>query len=252
MSASVYGFAYLLTEALPRIYTEFGFDAEASAKMYFFLAVGAFLALGVRLIDAHRATQRTQRGEALVSLPRVAYCLLRRLHWSALVHSRYKLTLTLSCTQSPEDKLLGFYIAAVIQALAFWLLAWTIPPFAGHISPYISVIAIVPTGFAINEFDHVLLGYLVDCYTSVAGSACAPLGALRSILSAVLPILGLKMFDRLGNNYAVSVVAAIASLYIGVAVAFYFRGERFREASPWARKQRENQPVTVCSERSEA
>lgn len=81
-------------------------------------------------------------------------------------------------------------------------------------------------GFAINEFDHVLLGYIVDTYPHVAGSACAPLGALRSILSAVLPVVGIKIFERLGNNWAVTTLAIIAMIYVGLAIAVYLRGRR--------------------------
>lgn len=87
---------------------------------------------------------------------------------------------------------------------------------------------IILIGFAINEFDHVLLGYIIDTYTHVAGSACAPLGALRSILSAMLPIAGITMFKQLGNNWAVTTLAIIATVYVGFAVAFYLRGCRLR------------------------
>jgi hypothetical protein len=140
--------------------------------------------------------------------------------------------------QSPEDKLTGFYVAAPLQALAFWIFAWTIPPHAKSLSSFFSVATMVPIGFAINEFDHVLIGYIVDAYASDASSACAPLGAIRSILSAVLPLAGLKMFKNLDNNLAVSVLAVVSTLYVGAAIAFFFCGRRLREMSKYHRRHR--------------
>jgi vacuolar-type H+-ATPase subunit I/STV1 len=90
-------------------------------------------------------------------------------------------------------------------------------------------------GFAINEFDHVLASYLIDTYTSVAGSACAPLGFIRAVLSAVSPVLGSHMFRNMNNNLAATIIAVIATVYLGVAVMFFCYGKRFREASPWVK-----------------
>lgn len=145
------------------------------------------------------------------------------------------------CFQTPEDKLVGFYIAAPLLAAAFWWFAWTIPPYAKRQSPIISALSIIPMGFALNEFDYVLTGYIVDTYTSIAGSACAPLGFLRAMLSAVFPIIGEKMFDNINNNIAASILAISATAYLGIAVAFYFFGQSFRKASPWVRRELEKE-----------
>jgi hypothetical protein len=90
-------------------------------------------------------------------------------------------------------------------------------------------------GFAINEFDHVLTSYLIDTYTSVAGSACAPLGFMRAVSSAVSPMLGSRMFKNMNNNLAATIIAVVATVYFGVAVVFFCYGKRLREASPWVK-----------------
>ncbi|KIW05667.1 uncharacterized protein PV09_03531 [Verruconis gallopava] len=197
MSASVYGFAYLLTEELPRIYATFGFNELQSSFVYMALCGGAVLALIMRLQDARVVKKRDLQNQALI----------------------------------PEDKLTGFYVAAPLQAIAFWVFAWSIAPLGYHQTPAISIITIIPIGFALNEFDHVLLGYIVDMYTEDASSACAPLGALRAILSAVMPLAGLKMFERLDNNLAASVIAIIATVYCAFAAVFYCYGIKLRMAS---------------------
>lgn len=71
MSASVYGFAYLLTEALPIIYTGFGYGRIESAMLSLLLAVGAFFALSVRVVDIWLARSREVQGGKLVSYQRL-------------------------------------------------------------------------------------------------------------------------------------------------------------------------------------
>jgi hypothetical protein len=139
----------------------------------------------------------------------------------------------LTFLQKPEDKLRGFFIAAPVYAIGLWWFAWTIPPKVYNVSPFISMAALIPIAFATNEFDHVLSSYLTDAYGPIAGSANAPLAFLRAILSAVFPLFGGDMFQSFGSNHAGSLLAGFATLYCGVAVAFWWKGEQYREKSPW-------------------
>jgi hypothetical protein len=146
------------------------------------------------------------------------------------------LDLELTSSQTPENKLRGFFIAAPVYAIGMWVFAWTIPPKVRHISPFVSITAFIPIAFATNEFDHVLSSYLTDAYGPIAGSANAPLAFLRAILSAVFPLFGVEMFQLLGSNYASSLLAGLATLYCGIAVVFWWKGQEFRERSPWLTK----------------
>ena len=177
------------------------------------------MALFVRLWDVHVSRRRKRQSRELV----------RQLHYQK------ELVQPTNSAQIPEDKLMGFFLAAPIQAIAFWWFAWTIPPSGKHISPLASIAAIVPMGFAINEFDHVLTGYLVDTYTTIAGSACAPLAFMRAMFSAASPITGSAMFHEYDNNHAASVLAGLTTAYCGVAAWFYFKGKHMRANSRWVR-----------------
>jgi hypothetical protein len=68
MSASVYAFAYLLTEALPRVYAGFGFSPMKSGLVYLTLCIGAVLALSVRVWDIHVSKRRENKGEEMVRI----------------------------------------------------------------------------------------------------------------------------------------------------------------------------------------
>jgi hypothetical protein len=200
--ASAYSLIYLFTEALDLIYvTGFGFGRTESALVFLAISVGVFPSILTRMFDMKIATQKKKQKQPLI----------------------------------PEDKLLGFLIAAPVMALALWGFAWTIPPRVGQISPWISIIALIPVGFATNEFDQVLSGYLCDTYSTIAGSANAPLAFLRAMLSAAYPLFAAHMFSGLGNNVAGSILATLATLYCLVAWAFWQYGSKIREASPWVK-----------------
>lgn len=128
-------------------------------------------------------------------------------------------------------------MAAPVNAIAFWWFAWTVPPYAKSMSPWVSIVGLMPIGFATNEFDNSLTAYLTDTYSSVAGSALAPTSVMRSLLSGIYPLFAARMFRNLGNNNAATILAIVATLYCGVAVAFWKYGRRLREMSPYAQAQ---------------
>jgi hypothetical protein len=66
MSASVYAIAYLMTEALPTVYTAFGLSQMQSGLVYLTLCIGAVLALSVRFWDVHVAKRREKKDEEMV------------------------------------------------------------------------------------------------------------------------------------------------------------------------------------------
>jgi hypothetical protein len=85
MGATVYTSAYLLTELLPDIYSGFNFNLRQSGLVFLAIGLGAItFPVITRLYDSRIGNKRKQQGRELV----------------------------------PEDKLLGFFIAAPVQAIA--------------------------------------------------------------------------------------------------------------------------------------
>ncbi|KAL1645175.1 hypothetical protein SLS58_003880 [Diplodia intermedia] len=56
----------------------------------------------------------------------------------------------------PERKLTSFAVAVPALAMGFWVFAWTIPPLVPQAPLMVSMAALVPVGFAINDLDSVL------------------------------------------------------------------------------------------------
>ena len=98
----------------------------------------------------------------------------------------------------------------------------------------VSALALVPIGFAINEFDCVLVGYLTESYATFSSSAFASFSMVRSGLSATFPLFAHGMYDRLGANYATTILAAVATVACVCPFVLIRHGKRIRQASKFA------------------
>ncbi|EKG12491.1 Major facilitator superfamily [Macrophomina phaseolina MS6] len=123
LNAISFAMIYGLTEGLTIVYSSPAYalpDAHTTSSLAFVpLILGLFFSLPFRLHDVRRF-----RGD---------------LHDAA-----------------PERKLTSFAIAVPALALGFWVFAWTIPPLVPRAPMLLSLAALVPVGFAINDLDSVL------------------------------------------------------------------------------------------------
>lgn len=199
MSAVAFGIVYLFIEALPHVYSSLGLAGTQATLPLLALGLGLMCGALTRCYDDYvlRARSRASR------------------------------------QPKPEDKLTGFVVGAPALAIGLWWFAWTIPPHmnAGWVLP---TIALVLVGYSVNEFDSVLSGYLADSYLSYSASAFGAQALLRSVFSAVFPLFADKMFSGLGNNLAVSVLAALATVFCVAPPLFIRYGEQVRKRSPFA------------------
>ncbi|KAL4932192.1 subtilisin-like protein [Aspergillus undulatus] len=192
---------YLFTQALPPIYEAFNFTTKQACLP--FIAIGAGLSLGLltRYLDFHLIERRRRHGHILL----------------------------------PEHKLTGFWIGSGVLAGALWVFAWTIPPAVQNLHWVVSVLALILIGYALNEIDYVLGGYLADSYLSYAASGLAALSLIRALLSGILPLVSSPMFVDLGANVAASLLAAVATLFCLVPPLFSRFGETIRARSKFAK-----------------
>jgi hypothetical protein len=73
---------------------------------------------------------------------------------------------------------------------------------------------------------------LVDMFTIYAASALAANTVVRSVAGAVLPLCGLKMYDKLGLGWGNSLLGFIAIAMIPVAFLIIRYGEYLRLRFP--------------------
>ncbi|RAH71270.1 MFS multidrug transporter [Aspergillus aculeatinus CBS 121060] len=192
---------YLFAEALPPIFEAFGFSTEDSSLPFLALGLGFIPNIATRILD-YRITQRRLKEGLKVK---------------------------------PEHKLTGIYIGAPVLALSLWWFAWTVPPVGAAVHWLVPVVALFFTGYGLNEMEVVVSQYMADSYLSYAASGFAALSIVRSLLSATFPLFGSAMFDRLGANIGMSILAVVATLFCIVPPLLSRYGERMRKKSNFAK-----------------
>lgn len=192
---------YLFTEALPPIYQSMGFSPAPASLPFFAIGLGFVPNIFIRLWDLRITRQHKENGHPPL----------------------------------PENKLTGLFIAAPSLAAGLWWFAWVIPPSVPHVHWFVSCVPLFFVGFALNEFSIVLAGYMADSYLGYAASGFAALAIARSTLSAMFPLFADEMFNALGANVAVSILASVATVFCAAPFLFVYYGRRLREKSRFAK-----------------
>lgn len=204
MSSIAFGQIYMLTEAIPIIYQQFGFDRSQQSLAFLPIGIGFLLGGITRFYDMRLIKKIKASGRAL----------------------------------TPEDKMRGFSMGAPVLAISLWWFAWATPP---HFKTHwiVSMIPLMGVGFATTEFDCTLAGYLTDSYTMYTASAFAALEILRSSISGGLPLFTPQMYQALDPNKATSLLAVIATLFCVTPYIFAKYGAVLRYRSKFAKYSEE-------------
>jgi len=200
LNATAWGLIYLFTESLTVVYSQYGWSETTTSLAFLAIGIGVPFSALVRLWDLHIIARKIQSEEAV----------------------------------EPEDKIIGFAIAAPTLAAGLWLFSWTIPPLV--YAPWVvSMFGLMLIGFAANEFAYTLNGYLADSYTLYASSSLATLAFLRALVSGVMPLFAYQMFSGLGSNIAGSILAVVATVFCAAPIVFLRHGRTLRTKSKFAR-----------------
>ncbi|KAJ5609228.1 hypothetical protein N7528_009795 [Penicillium herquei] len=194
---------YIFTEALQPIYQSMGFSASQASLIFMAIGLGTCFSTLTRILDCYIFNRRRDQGLPI----------------------------------KPEHKLAGLAIGVPFLAVGLWWFGWTIPPKVSALGGHwvVPTISLVLVGYALTELDTVLYGYISDSYLSYSASATAAVAFMRGMLSATFPLFTNQMFDGLGANIAVSILAAVATIFCVVPPLFICYGERIRKKSRFAR-----------------
>ncbi|PLB53451.1 putative MFS transporter [Aspergillus steynii IBT 23096] len=197
-----YAITYLFSQSLPDVYESLGFTTNQAHLPLFAICVGVLFILPARWYNDYRVSKHTRLNRPI----------------------------------TPEHQLLGLIIAAPVLAGGMWLFSWTIPPLVPGVHWIVPTIGLVCVGYAGGEFPTVLAGYLSDSYRGYSSSAFAALALVRVLLAATFPLFSPDMFANLGPNVAVTVLAAIATVFCAVPPLLKAFGERIRARSSFAKE----------------
>ncbi|TFK26393.1 MFS general substrate transporter [Coprinopsis marcescibilis] len=128
----------------------------------------------------------------------------------------------------PEARLHMAIVGAVLSPIGLWWFAWTSQPSIHWAAP---IVAGIPFGTGISQILQSLTTYLMDTYTIYFASAISATVVLRSICGAVFPLFSPALFKSLGDQWAMSVFAALLTVCMPIPILFWKYGPRIRSKS---------------------
>ncbi|KAK6387383.1 hypothetical protein LTS17_000651 [Exophiala oligosperma] len=197
-TATVYGILYLSFVAYPIIFSDIrGWKPGPSGAAFTGVSVGTLLAiisepLLRRMINSHKSDPSTGH-------------------------------------VAPEAMVSVLCIAAILTPVGQIWFAWTCAPASIHwVWP---ILAGIPFGIGNTWSNIYSSNYMAQCYGIYAASALATNAVARSVMGAVMPLVGKPMYANLGPNWAGTLLGLLLVVIAPIPFVFYRYGGRIRERS---------------------
>ncbi|RAL04138.1 MFS transporter [Aspergillus ibericus CBS 121593] len=196
--AVVYGLLYLFFTTITSVFEEtYGFSTGLSGLAY--LGIGIGFLVGLLLIA--------------LSSDRIVKKLTARNHGTFL----------------PEMRLPTMIVFSCLLPISFFWYGWSAKY---HVHWIVPILGMMPFGIGMMGLYMPIQTYVIDCYPAYAASANAALTALRSLVGALLPLAGPKLFSSLGLGWGNSLLGFLALAFVPVPIFFNRYGQRIREKYP--------------------
>ncbi|KAG2139189.1 major facilitator superfamily domain-containing protein [Suillus bovinus] len=197
----VYGCIYLLFEAYPVVFTQgHNLNAGVSGLMFLPLPIGAVLAGLTYIFFFNPSYERKVQECAPNPVP-------------------------------PEFRLRVAMVSAPFFVVSFFWFAWTSFPSISIWAPMLSGGLL---GWSICLIFLALINYAVDAYLAVAASALAITTVIRSLFGAGFPLFATQMYDKLGPEWASSLLGFIALAMMPIPFVLSRYGHVLRLKSNYA------------------
>lgn len=192
--AVVYGYLYLLFTTITEVYeNQYHFSQGSVGLTYLGIGVGSLFGVVIFGIASDRILKaKSKTGE-----------------------------------MKAEYRLPPMIPGSFIIPIGLFLYGWTADK---HVFWIVPIIGTGMVGLGLLATFMPIQTYLVDAFTIYAASALAANTVLRSLIGALLPLAGQKMYATLGLGWGNSLLAFIAVAMCPIPIIFYKYGERIRKS----------------------
>ncbi|KAJ8142707.1 hypothetical protein OY671_004166 [Metschnikowia pulcherrima] len=129
-----------------------------------------------------------------------------------------------------EHRFLPVMIGVFIAPIGLFIIAWTSYPDLHWMGPISgSFVYGVGTILVFNG----IFAYTVEAYRKYTASAMATNSFVRSLLSGVFPLFGLRMYEAMGIQWATTLLALFGCVLIPIPFLLHKYGAAFRKKSPY-------------------
>ncbi|OQO09920.1 hypothetical protein B0A48_04275 [Cryoendolithus antarcticus] len=125
----------------------------------------------------------------------------------------------------PECRLIPMMLSCWFVPIGLFIFAWTSYPTLSWVGPALGGF---PVGFGFIFLYNSANNYMVDSYQHQAASALAAKTFLRSFWGAATVLFTTQMYDRLGYQWASSLLAFLALACCAIPFVFYHKGAAIR------------------------
>ncbi|KAJ7172719.1 MFS general substrate transporter [Mycena filopes] len=215
--STVYGTLYALFAAFPIVFQQHHHFTSAQGGL-------AFVGIGVGIVAG------------LASTP-----IQNRIYWRAMEKSE-------TGRAAPEARLHQAMVGGVLVPIGLFWFAFTASPSVHWLVP---IVGSAFFGIGIAQILQSLTSYLMDAYELYFASAVASTIVLRSVCAAFLPQVVPSMFERLGDEAAMSIFAVLGLICTPIPFLFWRYGRWLRSKSGVAFKESSLDPPSQITTRCE-
>lgn len=148
-----------------------------------------------------------------------------------------------------EVRLIPMMFSCWLIPIGLFIFAWTSYPHLSWVGPAIGGF---PVGFGFIFLYNSANNYLVDSYQHQAASALAAKTFLRSFWGAGVVLFTTQMYNRLGDQWASSLLAFIALACCAIPFVFYRYGATIRKKSKYAYSGDDEETLNTSKERADS
>ncbi|OJD18634.1 hypothetical protein AJ78_01330 [Emergomyces pasteurianus Ep9510] len=129
---------------------------------------------------------------------------------------------------APEDRLPEVIVGAVCLPIGLFWFSWTSSP---EISWVAQTFAGIPLGMGIIIIFLQGVNYLIDVYMILSNSAIAANSFVRCLSAAAFPLFAVRMYEKLGVNWAGSLLGFVSLAMVPLPIVLYVYGPKIRSMS---------------------
>lgn len=208
----VYGYLYLMFTTFPLVFEgTYHFSQGSVGLTYLGLGVGSMAGVVIFAVTSDRLLKK--HGKDQTETPDDT---LQRTTTSASTRTLVK----------PEMRLPMMIWSAPLIPIGLMIYAWTTEYKVHWIVP---IMATSLVGIGNITVFMCISTYLIDAFSVYAASALAANTVIRSVMGAVLPLAGQKMYTTLGLGWGNSLLAFVAFALLPVPIVLSRWGERIRK-----------------------
>ncbi|KAI5285693.1 hypothetical protein KEM54_000368 [Ascosphaera aggregata] len=193
-TALIFGLLFLFFLTIPSVFTnDYGFSEQASGLANLGICVGSLVT-----IFAH-----------------------------AVISDRWLRSLTLknNGVATPEMRLPLLSIYSLLLPVSFFWYGWSVDK---RVNCVLSIVSTIPLAVSTTGMFMGIVTYVIDCHPEQAASATAAITFARSMVGAVLPLVGPVLFQTLGLGWGNTLLGVIALFFVPIPLVLSRYGPSIR------------------------